>query len=167
MGSEPTGKGGRTARRVVTVMMAITGAAFFFVFLLADVADPARNAWSDLPWGLILRYILAMGIGGGLAGALLSGLFGRSGIGGWLLAAIGGCVVMAVAGLLGSAVGLLPDLLADGWAMNDLIKIGFGALVLPLSLVGNPIALLAWLILLAVTHIWAARRRRAASPRDG
>jgi len=152
------------ARRIVTAMMAVMGAAFFFVFLLEDVADPARNAWSDLPWALILRYILAMGIGGALAGAALAGLFGRRGVAGWLLAALAGLVVVAVTGLLGSAVGLLPDLLADGWQMKDLIPIGFGLLVLPLALINNPLVLVIWLVLLAVTHLWAGRRRRPGHP---
>jgi len=147
-------------RRVVAGMMALTGALFFFAFLLEDVPAGSDVDWTGLPWVLILRYILAMGIGGALAGLVLAGLFGRRGVSGWILALIAGIVATLFAGLLGSAVGLLPDLLADGWRINDLIPIAFGLLVIPLSFAGQPVLPAIWLVLILATHIWARRLRR-------
>ena len=66
-----------------------------------------------------------------------------------------------VAGLLGSALGLLPDLLRDGWQMSDLVPILFGLAVLPLAFVGKPLLLVAWLGLIALTHVWARQARAA------
>ena len=149
----------RTAGYVATAMMALAGAGFFLVFLLEDLAGRGDVHWSDLPLGLAARYILSMGIGGALAGWLLAGLFGRSGVSGWLAALLGGALAVTVAGLLGSLVGLLPDLLADGWQTGDLIAIVYGLVVLPLAFVGQPLVLLLWLALVAATHLWARHVR--------
>lgn len=151
---------GRSPRATVALMMAITGAMFFFVFVAEDASNIPDLKWSDLPLGLILRYLLAMGLGGALAGALMAGLFGRGGIGGWALAALGGVLATLIAGLLGSATGIVPDLLADGWQVADLIPILFGLLVLPLAMAGKPLIALVWLALIVTTHLLAARARR-------
>ncbi len=150
---------GGSPRMVVSLMMALMGAMFFFAFLSEDVSNTTNLDWADVPKGLVIRYIIAMGLGGAIAGWLVSGLFGRSGVMGWLLAALGGLLATVFAGFLGSAVGLLPDLLADGWQMSDLIPIAFGLLVVPLSLVGNPLMTLACVVLVAVTHVWTKRHR--------
>jgi hypothetical protein len=150
-----------SVRPIVTAMMAITGASFFAILVAEDVAGLAGDVRADLPWGLILRYLVAMAAGGAAVGALLAGWFGRRGIAGWLLALLAGVVCSCVAGLLGSAVGLLPDLLSDGWHTADAIPIAFGLLVVPLALIDQPVFLLLWLALVAATHLLALRVRRA------
>ncbi len=152
--------GHRTARNVTTTMMALTGAIFFVVFLLEDVVGRTGIAWANLPWGLIVRYVIAMIVGGAIAGWLAAGLFGRRGVTGWLLALLGGALATTAAGMLGSAVGLVPDLLADGWDMADLIPIGYGLVVLPLAFAGAPLLILVWGVLIAATHLWARRARK-------
>ena len=96
-------------RPLVACAMGISGALFFLVVLFDDVADLGSAQLSQLPWGLILRYVISMGIGGAIAGLLLAGLFGRRGPLGWLLAVFGGLVASAFAGVVGSLVGQLPD----------------------------------------------------------
>jgi hypothetical protein len=155
-------------RLVTALMMAVTGAGFFFIFLLQDVRGGVVE-WSTLPRGLVIRYVVAMGIGGGLAGWLLAGLFGRRGWLGWPLAIVGGILATLFAGLLGSAAGLLPDVLADGWQTADLIPILYGIAVVPLTFATRPLLLLVWLALIAVTHLWTrqARAERRPEPRSG
>ncbi|WP_111429692.1 hypothetical protein [Rhodobacteraceae bacterium DSL-40] len=154
-----TGKAGLPLRTITTVMMALTGASLFIAFMLEDLSGLAPDQSAALSRMLVLRYILAMAIGGALAGWLLAGLFGRRGLRGWFLALLGGIVTALIAGLLGSAVGLLPDLLADGFSMGDLIAVAFGLLVFPLALAGQPLLLALWLILIGLTHLWARRAR--------
>jgi hypothetical protein len=148
---------------VTTAMMALVGAGFFSVFLLEDVLGRGVN-WGTLPWGLVLRYVVSMGLGGAFAGWLLSGTFGRRGASGWLLALLGGVLATTTAGLFGSAAGLLPDVLSDGWETADLVPIGFGLAVLPLAFAGQPLVFLAWLGCVLITHVWARRSR--VSPLD-
>lgn len=147
---------GRSPRMVTALMMALLGAGLFYLFLRQDV--PGRRD-GEVPLSLILRYVVTMGLGGALAGGLLSALFGRNGVLGWILAAIGGVLATIAAGLLGSALGLLPDVLADGWSMSDLIPIAYGLAVLPLALVGRPWLLVAWAVVVLLTHLWAMRVR--------
>ena len=149
----------RSARHVTTVMMALVGAGLFFVLLAGDLPGRGAAEWDDLPRGIVLRYILTMALGSAAAGWLLAGLFGRRGVAGWLLALLGAVAATVVAGLLGSALGLLPDLLRDGWQMSDLVPILFGLAVLPLAFVGKPLLLVAWLGLIALTHVWARQAR--------
>ena len=102
-----------------------------------------------------------MAIAGAVVGWLLAGMFGRPGPLGWLLAALGGLLVALISGALGSAIGLLPDLLRDGWQTGaDLIRIGGGALVAPFALAGQPLVALGWAVLVGITHVLAGRRRR-------
>lgn len=158
---------GRSVRFITTAMMALTGAAAFIAFSAEDLAGLSPEQRSALPFALIARYIGAMAIGGALSGWLLSGLFGRRRVRGWVLAVAAGLFATLVAGLFGSALGLLPDVLADGWDPGDLIAILAGLLVLPLAAAAQPHLLLPWLGLVALTHLWAgrarARRRDAAS----
>lgn len=153
------GTAGLPLRTITTVMMALTGASLFIAFMLEDLSGLNADQAAALPRSLVLRYILAMAIGGALAGWLLAGLFGRRGLRGWLLALLGGILTALIAGLLGSAVGLLPDLLADGFSMGDLIAVAFGLFVFPLALAGQPLLFALWLALLALTHLWARRAR--------
>jgi hypothetical protein len=142
-------------------MMAATGAGFFFIFVLQDLTAGVVR-WSDLPAGLVVRYIVAMGLGGGVAGWLLAGLFGRRGLAGWPLAILGGIVATTVSGLLGSAVAFLPDVLADGWDVVDVIPIVYGLAIVPLTFAARPTLFFVWLALIVATHLWArhARARR-------
>ena len=81
-----TGKAGLPLRTITTVMMALTGASLFIAFMLEDLSGLAADQSAALSRMLVLRYILAMAIGGALAGWLLAGLFGRRGLRGWFLA---------------------------------------------------------------------------------
>jgi hypothetical protein len=148
-----------SARTVVAFMMANTSALFFFAFILEDLPTLREWSWHDLPVGLILRYALAMGLGGAVAGFLLAGLFGRRGLPGWVLALLAGVLATLLAGVVGSAVGLAPDLLADGWQSTDMVAILAGLVLLPLALVDHPWLILIWLALIVVTHLWARSRR--------
>ncbi|WP_297977620.1 hypothetical protein, partial [uncultured Amaricoccus sp.] len=140
-------------------MMALIGAGLFFVLLAGELPGRESADWDDLPTGIVVRYIVTMALGSAVAGWLLAGLFGRRGAAGWLLALLGAVAATMVAGLLGSALGLLPDLLRDGWQSSDLIPILFGLAVLPLAFVGKPLLLAAWLGLIALTHVWARQAR--------
>ncbi|WP_416930094.1 hypothetical protein [Tropicimonas sp.] len=154
---------------VVALMMALTGALFFFAFMADDARQMRADGMVALPWGLMWRYLLAMAAGGGLTGAALAGAFGRGGAGGWLLALLAGIAATLIAGLVGSTVGMLPDLLADGWQGRDLIPVAAGLLVVPFALAGEirvfgawlpGIWLLpVWLALICLTHLWARRLR--------
>ncbi len=154
----------RSARHVTTAVMALIGAIFFVAFLLEDVVGRTDVAWENLPWGLIVRYVVAMTVGGAVAGWLAAGLFGRRGVSGWLLALLGGALATTAAGMLGSVVGLVPDLLADGWDMADLIPIGYGLAVLPLAFAGAPLLIIVWFGLVGIAHVLAARARTTTLP---
>lgn len=143
------------------LLMALAGAFFFTVFVAQDVRPNEDLSWRTLPWALLARYGLAMTLGGLLAGFLFGGLFGRQGPLGWLLAVIAGVLAVALSGLLGSAVGLLPDLLADGYQSRDLIAVASGVLILPLALADQPWLLAVLVLLIGAAHV-IARRRRAA-----
>ena len=99
----------RKARLIVTIMMSLTGATFFFGFLTEEMARVTEEQAQLVSRGLIIRYIVAMAIGGAVAGLICAGLFGRHGLPGWLLVLLGAIVVTLLAGLIGSAIGQLPD----------------------------------------------------------
>jgi hypothetical protein len=159
MNSEENSTVGFSPRFVVAGMMDLTGSLHFFAFLLEDTGGVYESTLAEIPFGLILRYIVAMGIGGALAGAIFVGLFGRSGLWGWAVAALGGTISTVVAGALGSAIGLLPDILIRGWSMADMIPIAFGSVMIPLSFVDRPLMFLIWLALLLLTHLWTRTAR--------
>ena len=146
------------ARWVVIAIMAVTGAAFFYEFLNDDLHNAGTDVGSTgVP--LALRYLIAMAVGGGLSGAICAGMFGRSGAVGWLWAALGAVLATALAGLLGSFFGLIPDLLADGLTTQHLISAGFGLVLIPLSMVGRPVMIAVWLGLVVAAHLLARRAR--------
>ena len=147
-------------KSTVTIMLALASMLLFLALVFEDMGELAATDWSNLPLGLITRYFIAMGLGGALAGYILSGLFGRNGLLGWFLAIIGGVIAATFAGLIGSAIGLSPDLLSDGFQTRDVVAIGAGALVLPLALTGWPILLPIWLTLVSIAHIFARKRRQ-------
>lgn len=142
-----------TPRPLASALMAVSSALLFTVFVFEDLSDLLRTEWSDVPWGLVLRYVLSMGIAGALIGALLAGMFGRGGTVGWALSVAGGIVTATLAGLLGSFFGLLPSLLSRGTGAGDLIAILAGGLVLPFTVARWPIVGALWLLLLAITHV--------------
>lgn len=146
-------------RWVSSLIIALIGAVLFGAFVLQDIRIHPELGPQDLPWGLILRYGVAMTLGGALIGFLFCGLFGRSGFGGWLLAILGGVLAASLSGLIGSAFGLLPDLLADGFSTADAIQIGAGLLVLPFAAGGQPILLPIVATLIVATHLWCKRWR--------
>lgn len=150
----------RSARPAVALCMALLGALFFAAMLVQDMGAMSQVELKDLPSGLVFRYVVAMALGGAAAGWSLAGLFGRHGAVGWLLSFLGGVLVALVAGMVGAAAGLAPDLLADGWQGKDMVPILFGLVVIPSALAGQPILLLVWAALIALAH-WLARRARA------
>ena len=141
------------------LLLALASALLFLALVFEDFGQLAETDLSELPMGLIVRYFLAMGLGGAIAGYVLSNLFGRTGLLGWILAMIGGILVATFAGLLGSAIGLLPDLVSDGFQSSDILAVVAGALVLPLALIGWPILLPIWICLILLVHFLAKRRR--------
>lgn len=149
-------------RRAVMTVMALAGCLLFCAFLLEDAVEISAVDWAALPWGLIARYIVAMALGGALAGWLAGGLFGRAGLVGWLLSGLGAVLAAVSSGLFGSFFGLMPDMLRDGLQLGDAIAVGFGALVLPLAAYGHPWLLLGWLLLVVLAHLWACRQRSGA-----
>lgn len=144
---------------VAALMMAIIGALLFSAFVMQDIRIHPELGPQDLPWGLIIRYGVAMTLGGALAGYLLCGTFGRGGVGGWVLALLGGVIAASLSGLLGSAFGLLPDMLSDGFSLSEAIQIVAGLLVLPLAAIEEPVLIPAVAALIAATHILCKRRR--------
>ena len=149
----------QSVRPVVAGMMALAGALLLFALLFTDFSDLAASDPAQLPWGLMFRYMVAMAVGGALAGSLLTGLFGRRGLSGWLLALIGGLIASIVAGVVGSFIGQLPDLISGGWQTGMSVAIASGALVLPLALFGWPHLVVVWAAIVAGTHLWVRRRR--------
>ena len=142
------------------LMMALLGALLFAAFVLQDIRNHPEIPTGELPWDLILRYAVAMTLGGALAGFVFSGLFGRQGIGGWILTMISGLIAAAVSGLIGSAIGLLPDLSAGGLSTGEILQIAVGLLVLPLSIAEEPWLVLPVAALLIATHVWCRAARQ-------
>ncbi len=95
----------RSVRLFVAGMMALASALLFVALLFEDFSALAAADPSQVPWSLMLRYVVSMTFGGAIAGYLLSGMFGRSGIFGWFLALAGGVFTSIFAGILGSFVG--------------------------------------------------------------
>ena len=149
----------RRLKLIVSAGLAAASTLLFLALIFEDIGDLADSDWSNLPIGMIVRYIVAMGLGGAIAGYALSNLFGRPGLLGWALSLIGGVIAATFAGLLGSAIGLLPDLLSDGLQSRDIVAVGAGVLVLPLALIGWPVLLPIWAGLISLVHLLATRLR--------
>lgn len=155
--------GAPSPRAVATGLTALSSALFFLVFLFEDLGDLLQAPESKVPWGLVVRYLAAMGVAGGLTGFFLSGLFGRRGLAGWALALVAGAVAATVAGVLGSLLGGVNDIVANGFDGRVAIAVAAGALVLPFAFVDWPLLIVLWLALLALTHLWIrALRHRIA-----
>ncbi len=150
-----------TPRKTTALMMALNGLFFFFAFTIQDLRASETLSARSLPQALVIRYILAMAVGGAVAGLLTAGMFGRGGFGGWFLALLAGIVASVFAGMFGSAFGTVPELLKDGWHGRDFVPILFGALILPLAAAVRPTLLIVWLVLVLLTHAWARKARRA------
>jgi hypothetical protein len=149
---------------MAALMMAVVGVLIFSVLLVGDMSLLPADASTAVPWALVIRYGVAMAIGGALAGAALAGMFGRAGVGGWLLSLLAGAIASVVAGLLGSAVGLAPDLLRDGFQTGDMIAVGFGAFLAPIALIESWGHLAVWVGLIALTHLLCGKARRPRQP---
>jgi hypothetical protein len=149
---------------MAALMMAVVGVLVFSVLLVGDMSLLPADASTAVPWVLVIRYGVAMAIGGALAGAGLAGLFGRAGLGGWLLSLVGVAVASIVAGFLGSAVGLAPDLLRDGLQPGDMIALGFGAFLAPIALFESWGHIAVWFGLVALTHLLCAKARQPHAP---
>ncbi|WP_170386893.1 hypothetical protein [Ruegeria atlantica] len=134
-------------------MMALIGGSLFLLFLSRDLPQGLQDDWAKENLGLVVRYVIAMTLGGAIMGYLLASMFGRNGFGGWVLALLGGLISTLVAGACGSLLGLLPDILDDGWQASDLVSILFGFLVLPIAAVDKLGSSAIWLAAIAVTHM--------------
>lgn len=146
-------------RSIAAGMMALTGVFLFAAFVLEDIRIHPEVPAGELPWGLILRYAVAMALGGAFVGFALAGLFGRTGILGWPLALIGGLLATSLSGLFGSVFGLLPDLLSDGFSVSDVIQAAAGLLILPFAAGDQPWIVLAVLALIIATHVLCRRSK--------
>ena len=135
---------GSSPRFVASTAMAATGTLFFLALVFEDIADLIDTPLSEIPWALIFRYAVAMAFGGAVSGFVLAGLFGRSGLAGWLLAILGGLAATVIAGVLGSFVGLVPELFTNGWQSTYFVAIASGALILPLAWGGWPVLIPIW-----------------------
>lgn len=154
--SEPTAAN-RTPRGIVALMMAIIAAAFVFLFLLEErPADP--GAVEGLT-GFVTTKLISQAIGGAISGWLLAGLFGRSGVLGWVLAVLGGIVATLIAGALGGLVLSLPDIITQGFQAQEAINVALGAFIVPLAAAGKPMVAAAWAALILLTHVLALRER--------
>ena len=142
-------------KTAVVGILALASMVLFMVLVFEDVRAFQDADWHQLPLALVARYAVAMGLAGALVGYSLYGMFGKSGLKGWALALVGGFLVATIAGIVGSAVGLVPDLIADGPRTGAIIAIFAGALVLPLALIGWPLLLLIWIVLVSLAHIIA------------
>ena len=159
MQDEAARKPSRSPRWIVAGMLALANALFFFVFVLEDIPAQGGINLADLPWGLLIRYAVAMAIGGAIAGFCVSALFGRAGLLGWTFALIGGVLATLIAGIIGSAIGRSPELLSNGWQSTDAVAVAAGLILVPLSMIDFPWMFLIWLALVLVTHIWAKSTR--------
>jgi hypothetical protein len=146
-------------RLLASGLMAVSSALLFVVFVFEDLSAMLDTAWSDVPWGLVLRYMLSMGLAGAMIGALLAGAFGRAGIAGWVFSLAGGLVTATAAGVLGSFIGLRPGLFSGGIAAGDMIPILAGGLVLLFTVAEWPVVGALWLAFLALTHVTIRRLR--------
>ena len=148
---------GRSPRFLVALVIAVTCALTFAIVPIEDTAAFDDMSVGDLPWGLILRYMLTSALGGLIAGYLLAGLFGRRGAVGWILALIGGGLAMLLAGLLGSFFGWIPDTFSEAGAPSPLVAVPAGALIPIFAFVGRPILFLVWIAVVLATHTLSAR----------
>lgn len=139
-------------KHVVAGAMALVGVTLFVTVLHNDLANLSDSRSASAPIGLIIRYVLAMAVGGAIVGYALSGLFGRPGIIGWILALIAGAIATIGSGLIGSLVGLLPDLLSDGFQAGDLIAVAAGTLILPFALSDDVWLAVLWPAMIGAVH---------------
>ena len=51
-----------TPRKIVAGMMALSSALLLLVFVVEDFGDLATFVQAEVPWGLVLRYLVAMAI---------------------------------------------------------------------------------------------------------
>lgn len=154
-----SGTSGRSVRGVVAPMMAIILAFLVLTFLLED--KPADISQVEGLRGFVTVQIASQAIAGAICGALFAGLFGRERVFGLMLSVLGGFFVTLLAGALGGALQSLPDILTNGLAVQDGLNVVVGALLIVLASAGRPMVGLAWLVLILLTHVLAARQRRS------
>ena len=158
------GRSGRRARgaaprRTVAAMMALVGAGLTWFLVNQDVQNFAQTSWADLPLSAVVRGLVFMAVGGALVGGLLAGLFGRSGLAGWALAAVGGVAGTVLGCLLGTLLSRVPDLLTGGPRTADLVSLAAGFLLPVLAMAAQPLLAVAWLAVIVLTHVLALRAR--------
>ncbi|MDW4498548.1 hypothetical protein R5H30_11190 [Sulfitobacter sp. D35] len=167
MTTDPEARGW-SPRWIAALMMALSGLFFFLALLMQDMRALDSLNRETVPIGLMLRYAVAMALGGALAGYLTSALFGRGAFGGllrsfggYLLAIVAGIVASIFAGAFGAAFGEVPELLRDGYHTRDLVPIAGGAVILAFVAAGRPVLLLVWFGIVIATHVWTRKARRA------
>lgn len=143
--------------------MAVIGASLFLLFLSRDLPAGLSDDWARQNIGLVARYVIAMTVGGAIMGYLLAPMFGRGGIGGLIASLLGGVLSTFIAGAFGSLIGLLPDLLVNGWQSSDLVAILFGFAVLPLAAAENLGSSLVWLAMVFGAHVLSKIERARQS----
>ena len=148
---------GWTARGLVAIGTAALTGAFAIAFLWGERqgVDLTAGVWAFVA-GTLAGHIL----GGFVLGWSLAGLFGRSGAGGWALAALGGALVTVLGGLIGTAVEVLPAALGGAGLAAALVRVATGALITPLAIASAPWLGAVWLAAVATIHLAARAARR-------
>jgi hypothetical protein len=155
--SEPPA--GWSARAIVGLGAAALAAAFAFAFLWGERQGVDLTAGI---WAFALGTLAGHAAGGLVLGWALAGLFGRRGVAGWALAAVGGALVTVLGGLIGTAVEVLPAALGGASPASALVRVAAGALITPLAIASAPWLGAVWAGAVAALHLAARAARRRA-----
>lgn len=140
---------GRDLRLPVALLFGRAGAILLIVNSLPDIiGDAALQQRTDI--GLAIIVSIGGFVCGATVGALLSGLIGRPGRNGWLLAAVTVAATPVIAGFLYGSI--FP-------VIGNVIGVMFGA-ILTVNIWTNPVAALIALLLLVDVQVAVMRRRR-------
>ncbi len=145
-------KAGTGHRLTSALIWGFMVAVFAVIFALQDVLradNPQASAYTDTT---ILGICHALG--GAIAGYLLAGLFGRDGVGGWLIALLGAIVVVVLGGLFGGVFAALYGAVTGTSDLaTDVIRIGLGAVTAPLAIAESPWLAPLWAAVAAAAHL--------------
>ncbi|SFC06157.1 hypothetical protein [Tropicimonas isoalkanivorans] len=149
---------GSSARGVVAAMMALVMALLVLTMMLEDRTDDLSQV--EGLGSFVAGQIATQAFAGAICGWLLATFFGRSGGVGWVLSVLGGLLVTLLAGALAGVLQSLPEILSEGLALTEALKVAVGLLVVIFASAGRPMVAVGWLALILLTHVLAARQRR-------
>ena len=139
---------GRDFRLPVALLFGRAGAILLVVNSLPDImGDAALQQRMDI--GLAIIVAIGGFVCGATVGALLSGLIGRPGRNGWLMAAVTVAATPVIAGFLYGSI--FP-------VIGNVVGAIFGA-ILTVNIWTNPVSALIALLLLVDVHVAVLRRR--------